>query len=77
MYRVGMVRLERKHKSDAQRLREYLRLAGLSQIEAARQWDISERTMRYYCSGRYPVPKVIMLLAEHTARKIVTATGDP
>jgi DNA-binding XRE family transcriptional regulator len=71
MYRVGMVRLskERKHKSDAQRLREYLRLAGLSQIEAARQWDISERTMRYYCSGRYPVPKVIMLLAEHTARR--------
>lgn len=62
-----MVMLERKHKSDAQRLREYLRLAGLSQIEAARQWDVSERTMRYYCSGRYPVPRLVMIAAEHAA----------
>jgi DNA-binding XRE family transcriptional regulator len=58
---------ETRHKTDADRLRELLDAAGLSQREAARQWDVSERTMRYYCSGRYPVPRLVMIAAEHAA----------
>jgi predicted transcriptional regulator len=38
--------------------------AGLSQRGAARELEISERMMRYYCSGEQPVPKVVILALE-------------
>lgn len=40
-------------------LRKLLDKAGLSQRGAARQLEIDERTMRKYCAGDLPVPRVI------------------
>ena len=40
-------------------LRKLLERAGLSQSEAARRLDISDRTMRRYISGELPVPRVV------------------
>jgi hypothetical protein len=40
-----------------------LKTLDLSQSEGARELEISERSMRYYCAGE-PAPKVIMLAME-------------
>jgi plasmid maintenance system antidote protein VapI len=40
-------------------LREHLEKVGLSQRGAARALDLSERTMRYYCAGETPIPRVV------------------
>lgn len=50
---------------DAARLRSLIEQGGLTQRGAARELEISERMMRYYCSGAQPVPKVVMLALEH------------
>ena len=42
-------------------LRELLARAGLSQRAAARELHIDERTMRRYCAGQLPVPRVVEL----------------
>lgn len=47
--------------SDADRIRQMLTQLGLSQRGAARILEVSERTMRYYCSGKHKVPRYIML----------------
>jgi len=51
----------RSHDSDAAHLREMLRQVGLSQRGAARQMGINERTMRRYCLGELPVPRLVWL----------------
>jgi plasmid maintenance system antidote protein VapI len=55
--------------NDADRLREFLEKAELSQRGAARAIEIDERTMRRYCAGELPVPKVVWLALETVKRK--------
>jgi hypothetical protein len=47
--------------SDADVIRQKLEALELSQREAARQLGVEERTMRYYCAGKMPVPTAILL----------------
>jgi hypothetical protein len=47
--------------SDADVIRQKLEVLELSQREAARQLSIDERTIRYYCAGKMPVPPAILL----------------
>ena len=47
--------------TDADFIRELLEALGLSQREAARRLGIDNRTMRYYCSGKLPVPQTVLL----------------
>jgi ribosome-binding protein aMBF1 (putative translation factor) len=51
--------------SDADRVRELITQLGLSQRAIAKELDINDRVMRYYCSGEQPVPRVVMLALEH------------
>jgi hypothetical protein len=46
-------------------LRKLIAAGGYSQRGAARELQISERMMRYYCSGEQPVPRVVMLAMRH------------
>jgi hypothetical protein len=48
---------------DATRVRDLLAQIGIGQREAARQLEISERMMRYYCGGE-KVPRVVVLALE-------------
>lgn len=48
-----------------ERLLLLLKQGGYSQRGAARELEISERMMRYYCSGERPVPRAVMLAMEH------------
>lgn len=56
--------LDYSKPTDATRVREMLKKLGLSQAEGARELEISERTMRYYCAAGELVPKVVMLALE-------------
>jgi hypothetical protein len=47
--------------TDADRIRLELARLGLGQRAAARALRIDERTLRRYCSGQLPVPRVIWL----------------
>jgi hypothetical protein len=47
--------------TDADLVREHLEALGLSQRDAARQLRIDDRSMRYYCAGKMPVPPVVIL----------------
>jgi hypothetical protein len=47
--------------SDADLIRRQLEALGLSQREASRQLSIDDRSMRYYCSGKLPVPHTVFL----------------
>lgn len=49
-----------KPKSPPANIRELLERLGLSQRAAATELDIDERTMRRYCAGDTPVPRVVM-----------------
>lgn len=49
--------------TDATRVRELLAKLGMGQREAARELEISERSVRYYCNGE-KVPRVVMLALE-------------
>lgn len=53
--------------TDADRVRELIAAAGLSQRAAARELQVSERAMRYWCSGDQAVPRAILLALEHLA----------
>lgn len=46
-------------------LRKLIADGGYSQRAAAKELQISERMMRYYCSGQQPVPRVVMLAMRH------------
>lgn len=52
-------------QADAAELRKLIEQGGYSQRSAARELQISERMMRYYCSGEQPVPRVVMLAMKH------------
>lgn len=49
----------------AAELRKLITEGGYSQRGAAKELQISERAMRYYCSGEQAVPRVVMLAMEH------------
>ena len=57
----------------ATQLRKLLDRAGLSQRGAARELEIDERTMRYYCAGQ-PIPKAVeyamLWLTQEAAAKV-------
>lgn len=53
-----------KPPTDADRITELLNAAGLSQRGASRELEINERTMRRYCAGDSPVPRVVFLALE-------------
>jgi transcriptional regulator with XRE-family HTH domain len=46
--------------SVAERLRERIKEAGLSQRAAARELGVDERTMRYWCAGEYTPPPMAL-----------------
>jgi predicted transcriptional regulator len=48
---------------DATKVRDLLARLGMGQREAARELEISERSVRYYCNG-LKVPRVVMLALE-------------
>jgi hypothetical protein len=50
-------------------LREQLEKGGLSQRGAARELGLDERTMRKYCAGNLPVPKVVELALRWVAQQ--------
>lgn len=50
--------------TDAQRLRDLLLKAGLSQRGAARELEVDERTMRYWCAGDGKPPRMAILALE-------------
>lgn len=56
--------------ADADRLRDWLAAHGRSQRGLARELGISERTMRYYCSGEQAIPTVVWLALQ-------TLSGSP
>ena len=45
--------------------RKLLEKAGLTQVEAARLIDVTDRTMRRYVSGETPVPRVVIYALLH------------
>jgi predicted DNA-binding protein (UPF0251 family) len=47
----------------AVRVRSLVDALELSQVAAARELDVSDRTMRRYCAGE-PVPRVVILALE-------------
>jgi hypothetical protein len=53
-----------KRVSDSERIRALIDELGLSQRAAAGELDLGERTIRYYCSGGYEVPRVVFLALE-------------
>lgn len=53
--------------TDADRVRDLLARAGVSQRGAARYLEIDQRTLRRYCAGDADVPQVVMMALEHLA----------
>lgn len=54
-------------QTDATRLRAWLTEYGRTQRGLARELGVDERTIRYYCSGQQPVPRVVWLALAHLA----------
>lgn len=46
---------------ESDRLRALLDRGGFSQRGAARELEISERMMRYYCAGTHYIPRYVTL----------------
>ena len=61
--------------TDAARLRRLLETVELSQRGAARAIDIDERTMRRYCAGELPVPRLVWLALERISEGRDTTHG--
>lgn len=51
--------------TDADLIRDYLSILGMSQREAARELKVEERTFRYYCAGTTEAPPVVTLALRH------------
>lgn len=49
---------------EQEKLAELIRLARLTVPTAASELDIDERSLREYCDGTKPVPRVVMLAVE-------------
>jgi transcriptional regulator with XRE-family HTH domain len=52
----------------AERLRERIKEAGLSQRAAARELGVDERTMRYWCAGEYTPPPMALRALDRRVR---------
>lgn len=68
--------------TDGKKLSLTIRSAGLTVESAARELEIEESTLRDYCDGVKPTPRVVMLAAErvydkHVAGAIMDAIRDP
>jgi hypothetical protein len=61
---------------DATRVKNLLAQMGLGQRAAARELEISERAMRYYCGGE-KVPRVVMLALERLVDLHRQTSGAP
>jgi hypothetical protein len=48
----------------AKQVRDLLERIGMSQRAVAKELDISDRMMRYYCAGKQEVPRVVILALE-------------
>lgn len=59
-------------QTDADRLRDTLAALELSQRGAARQIGVNERTMRRYCLGESPVPRMVWLALRGLRRRKVS-----
>ena len=55
---------EERNVAQATRLRQLLVRADLSQRAAARELDVSDRAMRYWCAGQCDVPVMVFLALE-------------
>jgi ribosome-binding protein aMBF1 (putative translation factor) len=55
--------------TDADKLRDQLARLGISQRGLARELDLDERTVRRYCAGELPVPRVVWLSLEALASR--------
>lgn len=71
-YRAGLARepldaVTGSTASDADRLRAWLTEHRRTQRGLARELDVDERTVRYWCSGQQPVPRVVWLALERLA----------
>jgi DNA transposition AAA+ family ATPase len=53
-----------KHNPDPEYIRSLVVASGLSQVAAARQIGISDRTMRHYLAGQYAVPYPVQFALE-------------
>lgn len=49
---------------DSELLRAMLKRGKLNQAQAAREIDISDRMMRHYTAGTWPVPRYVWLALE-------------
>jgi DNA-binding transcriptional regulator YiaG len=55
--------------TDADRIRRLIDKLGLSQRETARQLEVDDRTLRYWCSGQVQPPKMAFLALEQLIAK--------
>lgn len=58
--------------TDADRIRDMLKILGWSQREAARQLDIKEREFRKYCTTE-ECPRVVLLALERCCDRAMTS----
>lgn len=68
---------ERIPHSRRNRRADRLHAAGLSQREAARLLGIDERTMRRYCLGEMPAPRMIWLALAQISQERATDQSTP
>lgn len=52
------------NRDRAAQVRELLARTGLSQREAARELECSDRLLRYYCAGKQEPPRMVILALE-------------
>lgn len=59
-----------KHRPrDPDYIRKLLEKAGISQREAARRLNVSDRTMRHWCAGTAPIPYSAQFALESMAHR--------
>jgi transposase-like protein len=62
--------------SPADRARELILRTGLSQRAVARELEVDDRTLRYWCSGAKPVPRIAILALERLVELKRTVTDN-
>lgn len=60
----GRRKVSYSQPSPADRVRELLLKTGLSQREAARELEVDDRTLRYWCAGKHEPPRMAILALE-------------
>ena len=72
-HRVGEVRssspVSYADPTPAQRIRDLLVLADLSQRAAARELEVDERSMRCWCAGKETPPRMALLALEQLVER--------